>query len=64
MSAERHYQTEDSRPDRRDPKTRVLLNNLDLIDLGGLGSLSITQPVGRRLMLFLLFLNEKKVRYW
>jgi hypothetical protein len=35
---ERHIQTGDSRPDRRDPKTRVLLN--DLIDLGGLTSLS------------------------
>ena len=34
---ERHIQTGDSRPDRRDPKTRVLLN--DLIDLGGLTSL-------------------------
>ena len=34
---ERHIQTDDSRLDRRDPKTRVLLN--DLIDLGGLTSL-------------------------
>lgn len=33
----RHIQTDDSRLDRRDPKTRVLLN--DLIDLGGLTSL-------------------------